>query len=99
MTAVVVEDPATQTLETESTLAYTVAYRHFWTESLRSTVFYGAAKTDILGRKRSHWAVNVIDTVAPRLDVGLEFGAYSINDDNIDSIDSNYFQASAKFAF
>ena len=99
MTADVVEDPATQTLETESTLAYTVAYRHFWTETLRSTVFYGAAKTDILGRKRSHWAVNVIDTVAPRLDVGLEFGAYSINDDNIDSIDSNYFQASAKFAF
>ena len=42
---------------------------------------------DILGRKRSHWALNVLIRWL-LFDVGLEFGGYSINDDNIDSIDS-----------
>ncbi|MGB3725998.1 MAG: DcaP family trimeric outer membrane transporter, partial [Glaciecola sp.] len=34
----------------EETTAFTVAYRHFWNESTRSTIFYGAAETDTLER-------------------------------------------------
>jgi len=83
----------------ESTLAYTFAYRHFWTESLRSTVYYGAAETDELSRKRAHWAVNLITDIDTNLIAGVEFGNYAIKDDGIDDIDSNYLQFSAKYSF
>ncbi|MFW8589962.1 DcaP family trimeric outer membrane transporter [Glaciecola sp. 2405UD65-10] len=83
----------------EETTAFTVAYRHFWNESTRSTIFYGAAETDTLERKRNHVGVNLITDVAPQLNVGVELGRYAIEDESIADIDSTYLQFSAKYAF
>jgi len=83
----------------EETTAYTVAYRHFWNESLRTTAFYGAAETDTTDKKRSHWGINLITNLETNLTAGLEFGNYSIQDQGIEDIDSNYLQLSAKYNF
>ncbi|WP_086929445.1 DcaP family trimeric outer membrane transporter [Agarilytica rhodophyticola] len=99
LTPDVVTNPETDELEVESTVAYTLAYRHFWAPGLRSTAFYGTAETDILERDRAHWGVNLINAITNRLDVGAEVGNYSISDEGIDDIDSNYFQISTMFKF
>ncbi|TDF38196.1 hypothetical protein EYS14_10890 [Alteromonadaceae bacterium M269] len=99
LTTDIVTDPTTDETEVETTTAFAVSYRHFWTETLRSTAFYGSGQTDILDRKRSHWGVNLIENITPSLHVGAEFGNYSIDDAAVDNIDSNYFQLSAKFVF
>lgn len=99
LTPDIVTDPDTDEVEVESTVAFTVAYRHYWTESMRSTAFYGAAETDVLDRDRSHWGVNLIESITDHLDVGIEVGNYSIDDEGIDPIDSNYLQVSAKYDF
>lgn len=99
MTPDIVTEPINEQTEVESTDAYTLAYRHFWSESTRSTLFYGAAKTDVLERERSHWGVNLITSISSNLDVGGEFGNYAIDDKGIESVDSNYLQLSAKYKF
>jgi len=99
LTPDIVTHPRTDNIVVESTDAFTIAYRHYWSNSLRSTAYYGAAETDVLERKRSHWAVNLIDSVNNYLDVGAEFGNYAIDDKGLESIDSNYLQFSAKFKF
>lgn len=99
MTADIVTNPRTDKTVVESSKAFTVAYRHYWNDTLRSTAYYGAAETDVLARKRSHWAVNLINSVNSHLDVGAEFGNYAIDDEGMESIDSNYLQLSAKFKF
>ncbi|GAB2191424.1 DcaP family trimeric outer membrane transporter [Sessilibacter sp. MAH2] len=99
LTPDVVVDPDTGRNEVESTDAFAVAYRHFWTDIARSTVYYGQAETDVLGRERAHWAVNYITNLTPKLSVGAELGNYSIDDEGIDGIDSDYLQFSAKFDF
>ncbi|WP_024611284.1 DcaP family trimeric outer membrane transporter [Pseudoalteromonas sp. TB64] len=86
-------------VEVEKTTAFTVAYKHFWTGAWRSTAFYGAAKTDIIEKDRAHWGVNLITNITDDLNAGIELGQYKINDENIDSISSNYFQLSAKYSF
>ncbi|MBF7073043.1 hypothetical protein ISG33_06485 [Glaciecola sp. MH2013] len=83
----------------EKTTAFTLAYRHFWTEKLRSTIFYGAAETDVLGRERSHWGVNLITDITEKMDAGFEIGEYAIDDENIQGIASAYGQFSLKFTF
>lgn len=83
----------------EETTAFTVAYRHFWSDSWRSTIFYGAAETDVLERERSHWGVNFITDVTEQMNAGVEFGEYSIDDSNLDAISSVYAQFSLKFNF
>lgn len=86
-------------VEVEKTTAFTVAYKHFWTGTWRSTAFYGTAKTDIIEKDRAHWGVNLITNITDDLNAGIELGQYKINDENIDSISSNYFQLSAKYSF
>lgn len=83
----------------EETTAFTVAYRHFWNESTRSTVFYGAAETDVLERKRHHFAVNLITDITKKMNAGVEIGQYAIKDASIADIDSTYLQFSVKYAF
>ena len=97
MTPDIVENPIDDQMEVESTVAFALSYRHFWTNSLRSTVFYGAAETDVLERKRSHWGVNLIDSITDHLDVGIELGNYAIDDKNIEGVDSHYLQFSATY--
>ncbi|MGO2013235.1 MAG: DcaP family trimeric outer membrane transporter [Pseudoalteromonas sp.] len=83
----------------EKTTAYTVAYKHVWVDSWRSTLFYGGATTDVTEKDRSHMGVNLITNVTDDLNVGVELGQYAIDDKNMESIDSNYLQFSAKYTF
>lgn len=84
--------------EVESGLAYTVSYRHFWNDSTRSTVFYGNGQSDIADNDRSHWGVNLMTNVTPKLKYGVELGEYKVEDQNL-NLSSAYFQLSAQFAF
>lgn len=99
MTADLVIDQTTNESVVESTTAATIAYRHFWNENLRSTVFYGAAETDELERKRAHWGVNLMTNITQELTAGVELGNYAIKDKGIVKIDSDYLQFSAKYSF
>ena len=83
----------------EETTAYTIAYRHFWGNELRTNVFYGAAETDTTDRDRSHWGINLMTNIETNLIAGIEFGNYAIDDAGSESIDSNYLQFSAKYNF
>jgi hypothetical protein len=99
LTPDIVTNPDNEQVEVESTTAFTVAYRHFWTDTMRSTVFYGAAQTDILERDRSHWGVNILENITEDFEIGLELGNYAIDDEALADIDSNYLQFSAKMKF
>lgn len=99
MTPDIVIDPRDEQVKAESTTAFTLAYRHFWSENTRSTVFYGGAKTDKLERERSHWGVNLLTSITGNLDVGAEFGNYAIDDKGTESVDSDYLQFSAIYKF
>lgn len=72
--------------------AYTLAYRHLWNESWRSSVYYGAVKIDEIGADRKHWGVNLIKSITPHFSIGGELGNYKT-----ESGDSDYFQLSAKY--
>ncbi len=98
LTPDVVTDATNNERVVEETTAYTVAYRHFWTDKLRSTAFLGTAETDVLGRDRAHWGVNLIKQVEDNLIAGVEFGNYSIDDEGLADIDSDYLQFSLKYS-
>ncbi len=93
----VVIDPDTGKKEVEDTTSFTVGYRRVWSENWRTTLYYGESTTDVLELDRSHWGVNLIRQLTPALWVGVEGGQYSIDDDNAENGDSNYFQLSFKF--
>ncbi|NRA70614.1 MAG: hypothetical protein HRU24_06290 [Gammaproteobacteria bacterium] len=80
----------------EETTAYTVAYRHFWNNELRSTIYYGHAEGELAKTERSHFAVNLFKSLTKNLSVGVEFGNYDVSDAGVEA-DSNYLQLSAKF--
>lgn len=83
----------------EETTAYAIAYRHFWDDNLRSSVFYGASETEATNKERSHWGVNLMKNIEANLKVGVEFGNYAIDNQVVGSIDSNYLQFSAQYSF
>jgi hypothetical protein len=87
-----------QPLKIEETTAYTMAYRHFWNNDWRSTVYYGAAETDVSEIDRSHWGLNLIRQLSPGLTAGVEFGQFSVDDNNGVDESSNYLQMSWKYA-
>ena len=93
----IVVDPATGKTEVEDTTAFTLAYRHVWSENWRSSAYYGQAETDVLDYNRSHWGLNLIRQLTPALSVGFEVGNYAVEDGGANDIDSNYAQMSAKF--
>lgn len=94
----IVTDPDSGKVELEETTAYTLAYRHFWADSWRSTFYYGAAEADVVERERTHWGINLIKDLAPGLSVGVELGNFSVDDDGGLDADSDYLQASWKMA-
>lgn len=83
----------------EQTTAFTVAYRHFWNDTMRSTAYYGAAETDVQKLKRNHMAVNFISDINERMNIGVELGRYSIEDASIPNINSKYLQFSLMYNF
>ncbi len=98
MTHDIVIDPETGDYEVEETTAYTVSYRHVWSNQWRSSVYYGAAETDVLEYDRSHWGLNLIRQLTPQLWAGVEAGNFSIDDEGAENGDSNYLQFSMKFS-
>lgn len=80
--------------EAEDTTAYLAAYRHFWSEDLRSTLAYGHAEADISGMESTQWSVNLFKNLTKQLSVGAEVGNYSRDDQDVDS---NYAQLSLKY--
>lgn len=79
--------------------AITLAYRHFWTETIRTNFYYGSIKIDDqIGADgkttdRKHIAINVMKNINPKTTVGVEFGNYET-----ESADSDYLQFSVKYA-
>lgn len=80
--------------EVEDLTSVLVAYRHFWNESLRSTVLYGKVEGDVSDRERTQWGVNLFKDLTKELAVGVEVGNFSI--DELDK-DSNYVQATLRY--
>lgn len=80
--------------EVEDLTSVLVAYRHFWDESLRSTVLYGKVEGDVSDRERTQWGVNLFKDLTKELAVGVEVGNFSI--DELDK-DSNYVQATLRY--
>ncbi|MGL6123899.1 MAG: DcaP family trimeric outer membrane transporter [Shewanella sp.] len=66
--------------EIETTTGGTIAYRHFFTEDLRSTLFYGRSVSDIQEVDRSHYGINIFTNLTPKLTFGAELGRYSVDD-------------------
>lgn len=81
-------------IKAEDTTSIMVAYRHFWSEDMRSSVFYGNTQTDITDRDRSHWGVNIFKNFTKQLSFGLEVGNFEMAESNADS---DYVQFSAKY--
>ncbi len=80
--------------EAEDLTSVLVSYRHFWNETLRSTVLYGRVEGDVSDRKRTQWGVNVFQDLTKELAVGIEVGNFSM--DELDK-DSNYVQATMRY--
>ncbi len=80
--------------EVEDLTSVLVAYRHFWNDTLRSTVLYGKVEGDVSDRERTQWGVNLFKDLTKELAVGVEVGNFSI--DELDK-DSNYVQATLRY--
>ena len=89
------------TVAVEDTQSIMVAYRHFWNDSLRSSVYYGQTTTDLTDRDRSHMAVNLFQDVTKQLSFGIEVGQFDMANTTSavtgDAGSSTYVQFSTKF--
>ncbi|WP_299798313.1 hypothetical protein [uncultured Shewanella sp.] len=66
--------------EIETTSSAMFAYRHFWGETTRSSIFYGHTRTEVEQTERAHFGVNLFTNLTPALNVGVEVGRYRIDD-------------------
>lgn len=82
------------TVAVEEVTAYLAAYRHYWTDTLRTTVLYGAAEADESGADRSQWGINLFQDLTKQLAVGVEVGNFKLDNQNADS---NYAQLSLRY--
>ncbi|OUS24484.1 hypothetical protein A9Q98_13620 [Thalassotalea sp. 42_200_T64] len=80
--------------EVEESTVIMASYRHFWTETLRTNVFYGNHETDESNRDRTHMGINIFKNVTKELSYGLEVGNFEAED--LDA-DSDYVQFSVKY--
>ena len=78
----------------EETTSIMVAYRHFWTEDTRSSIFYGNTTTEETDRDRTHWGINLFKNYTKELSFGVAVGNFEMAEFDADS---NYFQVSAKY--
>lgn len=89
--------------EIETTSSAMFAYRHFWNETTRSSVFYGRTQTQVEQTDRSHFGVNLFTNLTPGLRIGAELGRYQISDNKesptnpIQTGQSNYLQFTMQF--
>lgn len=78
----------------EKSTSFMAAYRHFWAEDMRSTLYFGSTDTDLSNLKRKHLAVNLFKNYTKQLSFGVEVGNFEMTEVNKDS---NYLQFSAKY--
>jgi len=84
-----------------------VAYRHMWTDKLRSTFSYAMQSYDydsILSdstalSESSSWTVNLFYSPFPKLDIGAEYRDAKAERENGDDGDLNRFQLTTKYSF
>ncbi|WP_286339533.1 DcaP family trimeric outer membrane transporter [Ferrimonas sp. YFM] len=81
--------------EVEDTTAWLAAYRHYWTDTLRSTALYGWVETDITEVERSQWGVNLFQNLTKELAIGFEVGQFKMEEVDKDSF---YGQFSMRYA-
>ncbi len=82
--------------EVEESTAIMVAYRHFWTDDIRSSVFYGNITTDLSDRDRSHWGVNIFKNYTKESSFSLELDNFEMVEQDTDF---DYVQLSTKYVF
>jgi hypothetical protein len=87
-------DVDTTGTKAEKTTAYIVAYLHFWSEDLRSTLAYANSTADTTDIEATQWSVNLFKNLTKQLSVGVEVGNFSRDDQNADS---DYAQVSLKY--
>jgi len=80
--------------EAEESTSFMAAYRHFWTDDMRSTLYYGSTDTDLGDVKNNHVAVNLFKNYTKQLSFGIEVGNFEMAKINKDS---NYLQFTAKY--
>ncbi len=80
--------------EVDELTSYLVSYRHFWNESLRTTVLYGSAESDITDAERTQWSINLFKNLTPKLAAGFEIGNFAMDDQDVDS---DYIQMSLRY--
>ena len=90
--------------ELETTSSAMFAYRHFWTEATRSSLFYGHTTTEVEQTDRFHIGANIFTNLTPVLALGFELGRYQIDDQQSAHSQqspakgsSNYAQLSVQF--
>jgi hypothetical protein len=80
--------------EVEETTSYMAAYRHFWNDDTRSSIYYGSTDADEADTKRNHLAVNLFKNYTKQLSFGVEIGKFKMAE--VDK-NSKYLQFSAKY--
>jgi hypothetical protein len=94
-------------LETIDGLAGYLAYRHFWTDKLRSTLFYAAESYDNpsaldnsnVNKASESWSLNFFYSPIPKLDIGAEYRWAKRELENGDSGTLNRLQLTTKYSF
>jgi hypothetical protein len=94
-------------LETIDGLAGYLAYRHFWTDRLRSTVLYAAESYDNpsalnnsnVNKASESWSLNFFYSPIPKLDIGAEYRWAKRELENGDSGTLNRLQLTTKYSF
>ncbi|RYV01257.1 hypothetical protein SOPP22_12675 [Shewanella sp. OPT22] len=80
--------------EIEDVTSFLGAYRHFWTDTMRSNVFYGKITTDVQDIDRDQWGVNIFEDITKQLTVGFEVGQFKMKNPDADSF---YGQLSLRY--
>jgi hypothetical protein len=90
-------------LDVEESTLIMIAYRHFWTEDVRSSIVFGNTTADLTDIDRTQWGVNVFKNYTKDLAFGLEAGEFIVNEtgfvNGTQVVDpsSFYLQLSAKY--
>jgi len=85
--------------EFETQTSYSFAYRHYWDDNDRSSIYVGSVDTELSNHKRSQWGVNYFKGFTKQLSVGVEYGQFIMDDDDSQKYSSDFLQLSAKYSF
>jgi hypothetical protein len=84
-----------------------IAYRHMWTDKLRSTFSYALQEYDYdsilssssANKSSSSWTVNLFYSPLPKLDIGAEYRSATAERENGDEGDLDRLQLTTKYSF